>query len=135
MGPAGRSESSWTTAVIPPDGTATVKSSVRPFRNAEVIIENRGPGPCDIDAPDGRVPCPNVQHPLAPGMRLRLMNIPDGWDEHIATIFSAAGTTVRVAVAGEAVAMVLGRKKTPVRNPETGLIEAVLEAAAWVPAP
>lgn len=133
---AGRTQSPWSTAVIPPGGTATVTSSLRPFRQAEVLVENLGPGPCDIDAPEGGpAPAPNRQTPLAAGMRLRLCNLPDTWVEHTATIASPEGTTVRIAVAGEPVPMVLGKKKTPVRNPQTGLIEAVLEAEAWIPAP
>lgn len=124
-----------TTVAIPAGGTGTTTISLRTLRDAEVTIENIGPGPCEIDAPDGRIPYPNTQDTLPPGERLRLANIPDAWDEMTATIFSAAGTTVRVGVDGQAVPMVRGRKKTPVRNPETGLIEAVLEVEAWVPAP
>jgi hypothetical protein len=112
---------------------AIVDFTTTAVRDAEVIVENLGPGDCEIERPDGRIMQPNVTDALPAGNWSRL-TVPEGWDRFRVTITAGAGgTTIRAWVDGEPVPMVRGKQKVPQRDPQTGLIVRVLESDTWVP--
>jgi hypothetical protein len=94
----------------------------------EIAIKNLGPGACEFPGPTGL-------YVLRPG-RTAVLSVLDNTHEFDLELDSARGTQVRLTVTAWRPAppprLILGVKKSVVRNEKTKLIEAVVQTPCWV---